>query len=234
MISVIIPTYNEERYISECLTALTSQDVPADEIIVVNNNSTDKTVEIAKKFKVRIVNEKEQGMIAARNRGFNEAAGDIIARCDADCKPPKNWIAEIKKSFSEHSIDALTGPLVYDSQTIESSTPSLIYGMVVKLLLGGKQPLFGPNMALKKTIWNKIHDTVCMKDEDVHEDIDLSIHIVKARGIILFDNNCVMNTSSRRIKSNPFSFFGEYPLRTLKTVCRTHLTVPVLPSSPVR
>src|ERR1035437_9820650 len=89
-VSVVIPAYNEEKYIGACLDSLMDQKEKPDEIIVVNNNSTDNTAKIVKKYPVRLINEEQQGMIPARNRGFNEAKFEIIARTDADTILPRS------------------------------------------------------------------------------------------------------------------------------------------------
>lgn len=98
-VSVVIPAYNEEKFIKKALKSVTNQLVDADEIIVVNNNSSDKTVEITRSFSVRIIDEKKQGMISARNTGFDNAKYDIIARIDADVQVPPDWIQRIKRNF---------------------------------------------------------------------------------------------------------------------------------------
>src|SRR5437763_970821 len=103
-ISVVIPVYNEEKYLHDCLTALQHQTRKADEIIVVNNNSTDSSAQIAEKLGARVVNESKQGMIFARNRGFNEATGDVIARCDADTRVPPDWLEKIEHHFQNENI----------------------------------------------------------------------------------------------------------------------------------
>ena len=100
-VSVVIPAFNEEKYIGKCLKSVVNQIMPADEIIVVNNNCTDKTEVIAKKFGARIVKEKVQGMTPARNRGFNSVKYEIIARTDADTVVPKDWIKIIKNNFKK-------------------------------------------------------------------------------------------------------------------------------------
>src|SRR5690348_7890348 len=101
MISVVIPAYNEEDYIENCLKSLMRQEVMPDEIIVVNNNSTDRTEEIVKKYPVILITEKKKGTIAARNAGFDMAKGNIIVRTDADTVVPTNWIKKIKEDFQD-------------------------------------------------------------------------------------------------------------------------------------
>ena len=65
-----------------------NQQVPADEVVVVDNNSTDRSMDIARQYNMRIVQEPKQGMIYARNRGFDEANGDVIIRIDGDTVLP--------------------------------------------------------------------------------------------------------------------------------------------------
>ena len=219
-ISLVIPTYNEERYIKKCLESIERQIQKPDEVIIVNNNSTDRTVEIAKKFNVKIINEKQQGISFARNRGFNETKYDIIARCDADCILPKNWVRHIKLSFENEQVDALLGPLYYYDLKIPTKKLFIALVNFLKVFLG-HYPIIGPNFAITKKIWNKIKGDVCNDDKIGHEDIDLSIHINKAGGKIKYDQKFINTLSSRRLKNNPYSFFVEYPERCVRTI-RNH------------
>ncbi len=217
-VSVIIPTYNEETYIKACLEALINQEDQPDEIIVIDNNCTDQTVQIAMQYPIKIVQEKNQGMIFARNAGFDNAKSDIIARCDADVIVPKDWIKKIKQDFNKEQIDALTGPACFYDVFLVGKTilPFLLYHYVLRLILG-HHILAGPNMIITQQMWKKIRKEVCMNDKVVHEDIDLSLHIRKY-GHIQFDPSLVVRVSARRIKYNPFSFFIEYPSRLIKTI----------------
>jgi len=217
---VVIPAFNEEKYIGKCLTSVVKQVVPADEIIVINNNSTDKTEAIAKKFGVKIVREKVQGMTPARNRGFNSARYEVIARCDADTVVPKNWIKIIKDNFKKGGIDALTGPVYFNDSEILKSTktiPADLAWKSFKLIAKGRKYLIGPNMIITKKIWKQVKDTVEMDDKKVHEDIDLSLKIAKVGGRIRYDSSLKVGMSARRIKKHPKSFFLEYPVRIVKT-----------------
>lgn len=106
-VSVVIPARNEEKYIGKCLQSLLEQEEKADEIIVVDNNSSDKTAEIAKSYGARVIKEKTQGITYARTLGFNSAKFEIIARVDADTTVPKDWILRIKKDFEDNNTNVV-------------------------------------------------------------------------------------------------------------------------------
>lgn len=216
-ISVIIPTYNEEKYIGQCLDGLTNQTEKADEIIIVDNNCTDHTVDIAKKYPVRIVKENKQGMIAARNRGLNEAKYEIIARTDADTIPNPDWIKRIKKNFLVNKISALSGAIYYYDLPIPHYSSTFVF-KILSFLQKRRNPLFGPNMIIRKSIWDKIKKNVCLDDRLVHEDLDLAFHIHQISGYVGFDPLLIVKMSPRRIINNPLSFFIEYPIRAIKTI----------------
>lgn len=87
MISVVIPLYNKEKQIANTLNTVLNQTFQKFEIIIVNDGSTDKSIEEVNKIKdsrIRIINQKNAGVSAARNRGIEEAKYDLIAFLDAD------------------------------------------------------------------------------------------------------------------------------------------------------
>ena len=216
-VSVIIPAYNEEVFIGKCLESIVNQEELPGEIIVVDNNSTDNTARIAGRMGVKVVKEKNQGLIFARNKGFVSARYEIIARCDADVIVPTDWVKRIKYNFETQNIDALSGPVLFYDSIIKSPLPVQIYSESLKLLLRGNRALLGPNMAVSKRIWKIVKPLVSLNDSLVHEDIDLSINILRAKGKIEYDASLIVKTSARRIKKRPVSFFVEYPTRLLKT-----------------
>jgi glycosyltransferase involved in cell wall biosynthesis len=218
-ISLVIPVYNEEKYITHCLDTVAKQIIPPDEVLIIDNNCTDNTVSLAQQYPfVTIITEKTQGMIAARNAGFNAASGDIIARCDADTRLPHTWMKRILSNFSKKKIDALTGPISYYDAPLKNTLLARAYLEMMKPIHRGGETLIGPNMIITKQIWNKVKNIVCLNDKLVHEDIDLAYHIQEVGGKIKRDNKLVVGTSSRRMKKNPYSFFSEYPHRFMKTL----------------
>ncbi len=217
-VSVIIPAHNEELNIGRCLDALLNQVEPPDEIVVIDNNSTDKTASAARDKGVRVVKELEQGIAYARNRGYSSASGDIIARCDADTIVPTNWIKKIKENFKRRKIDALAGPVNFYDSPIDLSFFKWFYFFSLRLIQGG-ETLIGANSTVTKKIWNKIKIDVCT-DSAVHEDIDLALHIAQAGGKTYRDNSLTVQASGRRMLNNPFSFFVTYPIMLIRTLWR--------------
>ena len=105
-ISVIIPVYNGEKTLKQCLTSIIKQDYIDYEIIIVDNNSIDNTKEIINNYminnkNIRYIFEEKKGRGAARNAGINNSTGEIIAMTDSDCIVPSNWVSEITKPIRE-------------------------------------------------------------------------------------------------------------------------------------
>jgi len=103
-ISVIIPTYQHGDTIETCLLSLFNQTFKDFEIIVVNDGSTDNTAKILKKYqdKIKIINQKNLGAPAARNRGFRESIGQFVIFCDADVKAKPEMLAKMFEALEKH------------------------------------------------------------------------------------------------------------------------------------
>lgn len=223
LISVVIPAYNEEKYLPACLEAFKNQTFKDYEIIVIDNNSKDKTAEIAQSYGATVVKEKKQGMIPARERGFKEAKAEIIARTDADTIITQNWLENIYQSFKKNpKVVAVTGPLLSTSRKISNKIfmeISYFYAVKLSKLISNHIFLMGPNMGIRKSAWQKIK--VITDDSKVHEDVDLSHHLSKV-GKIIYNKKLKVYFSLRRVRDNPTSgiksLIGEYPLRYIKTL----------------
>src|SRR3989344_3177308 len=215
-ISVVIPVYNEEKYLDQCLKSIFSQTIQPYEVIVVDNNSSDSSIDIAKKYKVKIVKESKQGITHARNKGFELAKGDIIARTDADCIVEPNWLEKIKEDFRLNpDMLGIAGVTAYYDLPFPKYNMllSFIFIKIVSVFFGSTV-FIGGNMIITKKAWEMVKKDVTLDDSQVHEDIDISSHLGKY-GRVLFDPHLLIIMSARRIKSNPQSFFIEYPIRLL-------------------
>ncbi|OGL36249.1 hypothetical protein A3E49_03725 [Candidatus Saccharibacteria bacterium RIFCSPHIGHO2_12_FULL_49_19] len=209
-LSLVIPVFNEEGYLDACLGAIAGQTVQPDEVIVVDNRSTDKTIAVAKRYRfVKIISENRQGVIFARNRGFNVAKGQIIGRIDADTVLPPRWVEHIKQLFANCQVSAATGPVSYYDMPLPAINHypdhlmrSSIYNW------SPKSPfLFGSNMAIRKRSWNALRTELC-RHQDIHEDLDLAVHLYQAGQKILYDKALLAGASGRRYNDRLAQFYG--------------------------
>ena len=113
MISVIVPTYNSEETIQRLLDKLIDDLVNVKyEVIIVDGCSSDRTMEICKRYPVIIKNNPKVHAAAARNIGIQTSKGDICAFIDSDCVPCKRWVDLIEKELSAKDVDAIGGRMI--------------------------------------------------------------------------------------------------------------------------
>lgn len=215
---MVIPAYNEEHFLPACLKSLQEQIIRPDEVIVVDNNSTDNTAEVARSFGARVISEKKQGIIHARNAGCDAARFEIIARTDADTLLPIDWVKRIKERFETMEIDCLAGTAGLHDMSMGYSTLTHLSVGIFRVLAGGRILPIGPNMAYTRAIWQQIRPHLSLDDKLVHEDFDVGLVIGKMGGKLYYDRDLIVLISARRIKNKPQSFFIEYPTRALKTL----------------
>jgi glycosyltransferase involved in cell wall biosynthesis len=109
-ISVIVCSYNGARTLRECLNGLCTLDYPDYEIIVVNDGSTDDTPAIAQDYPVRLINQPNKGLSAARNVGLAASDGDIVAYIDDDAFPHRYWLRYLAMAFGRSAHVGIGGP----------------------------------------------------------------------------------------------------------------------------
>lgn len=104
MISFIVPVFNQQEYLSDCLESILSQRILFDkpEIIVVIDGSEDDSLEIAKKYPVKVINQVNKGLASARNTGLMNAKGDYIWPVDADDMLKENVLEIMEKKILEN------------------------------------------------------------------------------------------------------------------------------------
>ncbi len=100
--SIIVPVYNVEKYIGKCLDSIMNQTNKDFEVIVVNDGTKDHSMEIVKNYDVKVINQKNQGLSAARNRGVKEATGEYILFIDSDDYIEKDLLKELAKSLKNN------------------------------------------------------------------------------------------------------------------------------------
>ncbi|MFH0836588.1 MAG: glycosyltransferase [Candidatus Aenigmatarchaeota archaeon] len=193
--SVIVPSKNEEKFIENCLKALKHQTKKC-EIILVDGHSTDRTRKIAKKYADQIILDDKKGIANARNIGAKIAKGEIIAYCDADAIPKKNWVENIEKEIKGNI--AVYGPVIPYDGSKKTKAGLIFINNLVRFFHIMKTPIFcATNLAVKKSILLK-HKF----NENFHilEDYELGSRLVKY-GKIKYSKKIKMPISSRRFEN---------------------------------
>ena len=181
-VSVVIPVYNDAEFLRTCLRALSQQRRPADEIIVVDNASTDATAAAARAAGVRLITERLRGIWPASAAGYDAATGDVIARLDADSVPPVDWLERIEARFTaDPDTMVYTGPGdFYNCGPVTAWLGGHLYIGGYFRWMGlwlGHPPLFGSNFAMRRQVWTANRERVRRTSNNVHDDLDFSMHL---------------------------------------------------------
>ena len=112
-LSVYIPCYNAASYLECSLTGLLNQTRPPDEILIIDDGSTDNSVEVASRFPVKVIrHEKNRGLAAARNTAFANASFELVGAIDADVLPAPDWLEHLSKHFDDPHVVGTSGRLL--------------------------------------------------------------------------------------------------------------------------
>ena len=205
-LSVIVCAHNEAGYLGACLHSLLAQSRPPDEILVVNNASSDATGEVAGRVPgVRVIEEPRRGLVVARETGRRAATGDILVYVDADCRAPLQWLERIERRFQRQpALIALSGPYRYYDWHAQGRALIRAYDLVlapltqalVKYVLRLGTIFYGGNFAVRREAREQIggFDTsIEFHGEDTN--LGRRLHAV---GRVALVGECYLFTSARR------------------------------------
>lgn len=215
-LTIVIPVFNEQDYLAGCLDSIAAQSEAPDEVIVVDNNSADRSVEMARSYKfVKVINEPKQHQSFAQATGFNAASGDILGRIDADSLLPPEWVAKVKRAFSNEAVVAVTGgPDPYDAPLKWLAIGIFNwYTFMVRLIIGHRI-LWGANCAIRKSGWQKVKSNVLLRP-DIWEDYDLAF-CLSHYGKIKYVRGLRVGVSVRSMHTS-FKAHVSYQFRSVRT-----------------
>ncbi|MEO7125947.1 MAG: glycosyltransferase family 2 protein [Nakamurella sp.] len=206
--SVVVPAFNEEFYIGDCLRSLNRQDYRGEvEVIVVDNNSTDRTAQVARELGATVVFEPRPGVCFARQSGTEVARGKIIVSTDADTTFDAGWLSRIDDSFRRYpTAVAVAGPCRFvRAPRWGAIYPTLLFGLVhlVRRVTGRVFYISATNIAFRKSEFSG-YDTRLTQGGD---EVDL-LRRLRSRGKVVFDRGNASLTSSRRLEQGlVYNFF---------------------------
>jgi len=205
-ISVIVCAHNEARYLPACLHSVLAQSRVPDELLVINNASTDETALVASQIpRVRVVDEPRKGLVVARETGRHHSTGDILIYVDADCRAPLGWIERIERRFDrDGALIALSGPYRYYDWDLWGRSLIRAYDftlapatqLLVKHVLRIGTIFYGGNFAVRRAALDRI-DGFDTSIEFHGEDTNLGRRLFAVGKVGLF-HDCYLHTSARR------------------------------------
>jgi glycosyltransferase involved in cell wall biosynthesis len=208
-ISVIVCAFNEESALGPCLESLVQQSRPADEVIVVNNASTDRTRQVALTFGgIRVIDEPAKGLVRARAAGLAASTGSLLVYTDADCRAPRSWLAAIAREFERRpDAVAVTGPYHFYDWDWVGRLGARLYDVTLapfahvlsQRVFRIGAVFYGGNFAVRRTALERIggFDTSI---EFHGEDTNLGRRLA-AVGFVRLASRCRTSTSARRYKA---------------------------------
>lgn len=227
VISVVIPAYNEETFLRDCIRSVKRQQFSQGfEVIVVNNCSTDATESIAKEEGVKIVSEEKKGLAFARQRGLDEAKGEILVYLDADVRLPQGWLEKVYSYFKTHAkVSAISCDFrFYDGSRLEVISQRFFDTLIMPVnntvmrLLSKPEVLIGQSIALR-TDWLRKAGGINTHFVFHGEDTSLAYRM-HSQGKVKFLRNLYVYSSARRYQREGmfktlFAYWTTYWLLTL-------------------
>jgi glycosyltransferase involved in cell wall biosynthesis len=199
-ISVVIPAFNEEKYIEICLKSLRNQKFDGNfEIIVADDSSEDGTAKVAEKYADQVVVHERGSISFGRQKGAEAARYEAIAFTDADTYVAPDWLSQLSSSLEQEDVSGVHGQLMpLDGNYVENNFCRYVLPPYSAFMVGIHQPSVpGANFAVTKKAFNKVggFNTKLITAEDVE-----LCKRVKREGRFLFNRDALVYVSTRRVR----------------------------------
>ena len=197
-----MPAYNEEKSIAMSLESLLSQDYGNYEVVLVDDGSTDKTFEIARRYegpKVKVIHQENKGKAAALNAGINAASGAIVLTVDADTRLNARALTTIARRFSsEPRLGSLSGNVKVDKpRGLLQRLQDVEYATGIGLTRKGQSMLAsvmivpGPIAAFRREV---VQMAGGFATDTFAEDFDITLAVLKAGFRVEYDDSAIAYT----------------------------------------
>ena len=187
-LSVVVPVYNAERYLERCVGSILHQDIDKAEyeIILINDGSTDRSYEIAKKLKdnqgnIILISQENQGQSVARNRGIEVATGKYIMFVDSDDYIENNSIGEIIKTAEDNQLDICLFQAKIEDESGKCRLGSMKPYEYYRIYSGEELLLSGYSVS---AVWNCIYSAALIRSTKMlfysgifHEDVEFNLRL---------------------------------------------------------
>ncbi len=176
LVSVIVPIYNKEIYLNRCLDTICNQSYSNIEIILINDGSSDNSLNICEEYskadsRIRIINQENAGVSVARNIGMKESRGDYITFIDADDYVELNYIEELMKVIRKYNVDFVQcGTIIDENRLLYCQDQEVIFPNNEQIVIDFL------NRCVSCTVWGKLYkrelldglsfDSKSIKNED--------------------------------------------------------------------
>jgi cellulose synthase/poly-beta-1,6-N-acetylglucosamine synthase-like glycosyltransferase len=208
-VSLYIPCFNAANHIKFCVEAVLRQNYPIDEVLIIDDASTDKVQEILAKMPVRIIRHPvNRGLASVRNTALKNAKGDFLASLDADCVPEQDWLERLMQHFSSNKVAGIGGKVL---ESYKGSAMDLWRSVHMKQEWGSARTssvsfLFGSNNVFRKSTLKKVdgYDETYINN---YEDVDISGKIKKAGYKLVYEPEALVHHLK---KDNFFSVLNTF------------------------
>ena len=229
LVSIIVPVYNVEKYVSKCINSLLNQTYFNIEIIVVDDGSTDNSYNIVNEYndsRIKLYKISNEGLGNARNYGFKKSKGDYICFVDSDDYVSENYIQDFVDKSKNKDIIICNYEIIYDKKTIKSKLRTT----ADKMISSKNTNLIDSKFILnyRYIAWNKMYSRNILKSfkwgQGAHEDItsillmtrDVKIDYVESKNYFYLKKDNTLSTTTSLDKINDINKNYKYVYKNLK------------------
>ena len=214
-ISIIVPVYNVEKYLEECIDSIISQSYKDFELLLIDDGSTDNSLSICKKYemidrRISVIHQDNQGLSGARNTGLDHYTGSYVTFIDSDDKIHPDYLAALMKNIEENKADIVICGFKKLTKTVSETSLSECMEVIDGITACKRLYLENDPQKIAVSVWAKLYSSHLFEDirfplRKIHEDEFITYKLFyKAKRIIVTKNKLYFY----RLNTNGISHSG--------------------------